>query len=330
MGKKDQQMPIPEIGTYIDPLTDFGFKHLFGREPSKELLINFLNELFKGRELITELSYTKNERSGLRRKSRTMVFDLTCIGKDGEQFIIEVQRIRQKFFKDRAVYYSTGLIQDQAPQGSHWDYSLKKVYFIGILDFILEDSDLNEYLHWVRLTYEKSGKEFYKKLGYIFIEIPKFTKTERELKTGVDKWLFILKNLSRLNKIPVILNTRIFSKLFHIGQVSNLTKEDYMSYQKDLKASWDEYAINKSLEDALKEANEAKEAIKNALKEGKERGIEEGRQEGREKGREEGREEGKAEVVRNLLSVGKFSIEEVANFANVSEAFVRKVKKNTK
>jgi predicted transposase/invertase (TIGR01784 family) len=327
MSKKDQQITMPEIGTYIDPLTDFGFKHLFGREPSKELLINFLNELFKGKELISELSYTKNERSGMRPKSRTMFFDLTCTGKNGEQFIIEVHRIRQKFFKDRAVYYSTGLIQDQAPQDSYWDYSLKKVYFIGIMDFILDDSDVNEYLHWVRLAYEKTGKEFYRKLAFIFIEIPKFTKTETELKTGVDKWLFILKNLSRLNKIPVILNTRIFSKLFHIAEVSNLTKEDYMSYQKDLKASWDEYAIKKTIED---ERKEAKEAITKALKEGKERGIREGRKKGIEEGREEGREEGKAEVVRNLLFVGKFSNEEVANFANVSEAFVRKVKKDMK
>ena len=140
------------------------------------------------------------------------------------------------------------------------------------------------------------------------------------MKTGVDKWLFILKNLSRLNKIPVILNTRIFSKLFHIAAVSNLTKEDYMSYQKDLKASWDEYAIKKTIED---ERKEAKEAIEKALKDGEEKGI----RKGMKKGIEEGREEGKAEVVRNLLSVGKFSIEEVANFANVSEAFVRKGKK---
>lgn len=315
MDKKDKKIEKQTIGTFIDPLTDFGFKHLFGREPSKELLIDFLNELLQGKELIMELTYAKNERSGMSPKSRKMVFDLTCTGKNGEQFIIEVQRIRQKFFKDRAVYYTSGLIQDQAPQGSNWDYSLKKVYFIGIMDFILDDSDLKEYVHWVRLTYDKTGKEFYRKLAFIFIEIPKFTKSEKELQTGVDKYLYILKNLSGLNKIPTILNTRIFSKLFHIAAVSNLTKEDYMSYQKDLKAQWDEYAIKKTMEDEREEERkEAMEAIKKAFKKGE------------EKGREKGREEGKAEVVRNLLSGGKFSVAEVANFANVSESFVRKLK----
>lgn len=108
-----------KIGTFIDPLTDFGFKRLFGNEPSKELLVDFLNELFEGRKIITDLVYNKNEHSGPATKSRKMIFDLTCTGKNGEQFIIEVQRIRQQYFKDRAVYYSSRLIHDQAPQGSN-------------------------------------------------------------------------------------------------------------------------------------------------------------------------------------------------------------------
>ena len=55
----------------------------------------------------------------------------------------------------------------------------------------------------------------------------------------------------------------------------------------------------------------ATEAVKKALKQGEEKGL----------------KEAKAEVVRNLLSLSKFSMEEIANFANVSEFFVRKVKK---
>lgn len=78
------------------------------------------------------------------------------------------------------------LIQGQAPKGK-WDYSLKEVYFIGLMDFALDDSDLKEYLHRVHLAYEKSGKEFYHKLKFIFIEISKFSKDEEELETGVDK-----------------------------------------------------------------------------------------------------------------------------------------------
>lgn len=225
-----------------------------------------------------------------------MIFDLTCTGQDGEIFIIEVQRIRQQYFKDRAVYYLSRLIHDQAPKGSDWDYSLREVYFIGIMDSVLEDSDPAQCVHHVRMSYTGTGREFYKKLGLIFIEVPKFTKNENELKTGMDKWLFVLKNMSRLKKIPAILHTRVFTKLFNIAAVSNLKREEYMKYEKDLMASWDEYAIKKTL-----------------------------LEEGIEKGREEGIGQKSYMVVKNLLAVGKFSIAEIAGFADVSEAFVKKV-----
>ena len=73
------------------------------------------------------------------------------------------------------------------------------------MDFILDDSDPGDYIHVVRLAYEKSGKEFYDKLRHIYIQIPKITKTEKELKTGIDKWMYLLKNLSHLDKIPLFL-----------------------------------------------------------------------------------------------------------------------------
>jgi predicted transposase/invertase (TIGR01784 family) len=177
MPKPNHPLAKPQPATFIDPLTDFGFKRLFGNEPSKDLLIDFLNELFKGRKVIKDLTYNKNEHSGPRSRSRKMIFDLTCTGEEGEQFIIEVQRIHQQYFKDRAIYYCSRLIHDQAPGGENWDYSLKEVYFIGIMDSVLEDSDNRECVHHIHLTYQKSGKEFYKKLRFIFIEIPKFTKS---------------------------------------------------------------------------------------------------------------------------------------------------------
>jgi predicted transposase/invertase (TIGR01784 family) len=323
--KKQKPLPSkPRIGTFIDPLTDFGFKFLLGTEPSKELLIDFLNELFKGKKIITNLIYNKNEHSGPVPESRKMIFDLTCTGQDGEQFIIEVQRIRQQYFKDRAIYYCSRLIHDQAPKGKDWDYSLKEIYFIGIMDSVFEDADPAECLHYVHLAYEKTGREFYKKLGLIFIEIPKFTKTEKELKTGVDKWLFVLKNMSRLKKIPVILNTRVFSKLFNIAAISNLTKENYMKYEKDLMAYWDEYAIKKTIE------HDREMAIKQAREQGLEQGLEEGLEKGMEKGLEKGMEKKNYEFVRNLLLSDEFSVAKIASFANVSEAFVRKVKRQLK
>lgn len=289
--------PKLKIGKFIDPLTDFGFKLLFGSEPNKDLLISFLNELFKNRKEIVNLTYNKNEQNGPQSSYRKAVFDLTCTGKDGEQFIIEVQRIHQPFFKDRALYYTSRLINSQAPKGKEWNYSLKEVYFIGLMDFAFADSVEKKYLHRVHLIEEGSMEIFYKKLGFIFLEIPKFHKKENALKTDLERWMYVLKNMSGLEKIPVILNKKIFEKLFQIAAVSNLTKEAYMRYEKDLMNYWDQYSIVKAAED---------------------------------RGMEKGMQEKAIEFVQNLLNTNKLSIGEIANLANVSEGFVRKVKKDLK
>ena len=119
--------------TYINPLTDFGFKKLFGEEPNKDLLISFLNTLLPERHQIAELQYTKNEYQGVSPVDRRAIFDLNCMSSSGERFIVELQKVKQRYFKDRSLYYSTFAIQEQAKQGD-WDYKLSTVYTIGILD----------------------------------------------------------------------------------------------------------------------------------------------------------------------------------------------------
>lgn len=103
MVKKKKEKIVP-IGRYIDPLTDMGFKKIFGSEPNKDLLIAFLNELFKDRKIIKDLVYNPQENNGPTRDYRKSIFDLTCTGVDGEIFIIEMQRAEQKYFTDRAVF----------------------------------------------------------------------------------------------------------------------------------------------------------------------------------------------------------------------------------
>jgi len=118
---------------YINPFTDYGFKRLFGEEPNKGLLLDFLNELLKEEQgKITELTYLKSENLGATELHRKAIFDLYCTNERGEKFIVELQKTKQKFFKDRTVYYSTFPIRDQAIMGSEWDFELKKVYTIAI------------------------------------------------------------------------------------------------------------------------------------------------------------------------------------------------------
>lgn len=176
----------PPIGRFIDPLTDFGFKRIFGSEPNKDLLIAFLNKLFKGRKVIRDLVYSPGENNGRVQYHRKTIFDLICTRADGETFIIEMQRADQKYFTDRAIYYTSGKLYEQGPKGkSNWNFKLKEVYFIGLMDFNFDNTAPGKYLHRVRLAEEESGQTFYDKLCFIFLALPNFNLDEKDL---LDKW----------------------------------------------------------------------------------------------------------------------------------------------
>jgi len=251
---------------YINPFTDFGFKKLFGEEPNKDLLLDFLNELLKKHEgRIVELSYSKNEHLGKGEVDRKAVFDIYCQNERGEKFIVEMQKSKQNFFKDRSLYYATFPIQEQA-QRSEWNYELKAIYSIGILDFVFEEDKKNQdkYRYDVELIDEETKKVFYDKLTFIYLEMPKFNKSIDQLETKFDKWLFVLKNLSRLQNLPESLRDKVFEKVFEVAEIAKFTKEEYISY-----------------EDSLKYYRDMKNSLDTARAEGKIEGIEQGIEQGK-------------------------------------------------
>ena len=223
---------------YINPFTDYGFKRLFGEEPNKDLLFDFLNELLKKEQgKITELKYLKNENLESTELNRKAIFDLYCTNEKGEKFIVELQKTKQKFFKDRTVYYSTFPIREQAVVGSDWNFELKKVYTIAILDFVFDEdkAQKNKFRYDVKLTEQETKKVFYDKLTFIYLEMPKFNKKADELETRFDKWLFVLKNLHKLDRIPETLKENIFLKLFETAEISKFNQKEYQEYEDSLK-----------------------------------------------------------------------------------------------
>ena len=159
--------------TYIDPLVDYAFKKIFGSEPNKDLLIALLNEIFRGRKQITDLVYNKNEYPGDNDSIGGAIFDLTCVGPDGETFLIEVQRSVQGNLKQRMLYYASRLISDMAPKGKRkvWNYAVTEVYVIVLMDgFTFPDSSNNQYLHDICLCNRENGEVFYEGLGFIYID----------------------------------------------------------------------------------------------------------------------------------------------------------------
>jgi predicted transposase/invertase (TIGR01784 family) len=222
---------------YISPFTDFGFKKLFGSEMNKDILMDFLNTLLKKEnEKIVDLTYLPLEQLGKMIYSRKAIFDIYCENEKGEKFIVELQKAKQNYFKDRSIYYSTFPIQQQATQGD-WDFKLKAVYTIGILDFVFaEDKDDQEVFHHeVKLVDQSTQKVFYDKLTYIYLEMPKFKKTEEELESHFDKWLFLLKNLEKLTRRPAKLQEKIFSKFFEQAELANYSEQEYREYEQSLK-----------------------------------------------------------------------------------------------
>ena len=255
---------------YIDLTSDYGFKRVFSSEPNKDLLIDFINALFNGRKVIEDLTYDKNEYVGDTDEMGTVILDLLCTGSDGEKFVVEVQTSPQFNFKRRMLYYGSKLISDQAPKGNrkHWNYGISEVYVIVLMDgFRFSENDEARVLHDICLCYRDTGKVFYEDMGYIFIELINFTKKEDELKSDLDSWLFVLKNMSRLDKIPLYLRQPIFKKLFNIAEYSKLNREEKEMYDISLKRKWDAqgaltYAEQKGREEG-REAEKKGRRIKN-------------------------------------------------------------------
>jgi predicted transposase/invertase (TIGR01784 family) len=267
---------------YINPFTDYGFKRLFGEEPNKPLLMDFLNELLKEEQgEIVELTYLKNEHLGAGELDRRAIFDLYCTSETGEKFIVELQKTKQKFFKDRTLYYSTFPIREQARTGSEWDFELKKVYMIAILDFVFDEDKENKdkFRYNVKLTDIDTNHIFYDKLYFIYLEMPKFNKEIEELETRFDKWLYVLKNLHKLDRIPDKLRESIFTQLFEKAEIAKLTPDEYRNY-----------------EDSLKYYRDLKNSLDTSREEGRKEGITEGEKKGRKKE--------KIEIAKNMLGKG--------------------------
>ena len=278
---------------YISLLTDFGFKRIFGTDPNKELLINFLNSLFNGEEVIKDVKYLNSENVGDVYTERKAIFGVYCENEKGEKFIVEMQNAYQTYFKDRSLFYSTFPIREQAPKGSDWNFCLKKVYVVALLNYKISDEvfDSSDTIHTIALMDTNTNKVFNTKLMFKYVEVGRFDKTDEELTSLSDKWMYVLKNLSRLDNRPAALREKIFSKLFAAASVVRFTPTELREYEDSLKAYRD---------------------IKNSLDTAK------------EEGREEGREQRNIEIAKKMLAAG-MHIDIIINMTDLSKDEIKKL-----
>jgi predicted transposase/invertase (TIGR01784 family) len=235
---------------YVNPLTDFGFKLLFG---IKDAMINFLNSILKIEGGIIDLTYINVEMIPYSEEERQARYDLHCTTGTGERIIIEMQNNSQAYYKDRSIFYAAFNIVAQAPKKKDWDYRLDHVYSVNIIDFCLKDTkklkpssqqetaeaeeaeDSNNYITFVELRRRDNFELFYDKLTFVFLELPKFNTKETEINTDIEKWMFIVRYMDRLKELPDFLRNELFKDIFEAAEIAKMTKEDRQRYFNSLK-----------------------------------------------------------------------------------------------
>ena len=281
---------------YIDPLTDFGFKKIFGVDSGKPLLMDLLNQLLPAEHRIVDLTHTNSEALGRFLNQRSAAFDLHCRTADDRRFIIEMQRTPQPHFKDRSVFYSTFPIYEQACLGE-WNFELCPVYCIAFLNFFFDKSDRrsDRYIERVQLRNERC-EVFYNKLHFIFIQLPLFKKRLEDCSTRLELWVYLLTHIGKLPEnprdLPAPLNDPFFIHALDLAKAARLSEAEYWEYEASLKRSRDEYAT-------LQFAHN--------------------------KGQKEGVRQNQRDVVLRLIERGGMSCSEIALVAGVDEAYVREL-----
>ena len=229
---------------FINPLTDFGFKYLFGEEANKKFILSFLNSLLTDGKVITDVEFVDKERISDSKSGRVLIYDLHCKTTDGEKIIVEMQNRTQAYFDDRALFYLAGDIYHQGRKGKNWDYRLTPVYGVFLMNFEWKENMVQEIRDDIGLVNLRTLKLFSNKLRMTFLKIPMMNKSPEECKSTLDRWLYLFKNMENMNTMPkAFMNDPVFRELNDVAQVAALPVKKRKSYERSLKAYRDWYSI---------------------------------------------------------------------------------------
>lgn len=222
------------MGRFINPFTDVGFKIIFGQEVSKPLLLHFLNTLLEGERVITDITLLDKEQPAAYREDRSLIYDILCKTDTGERVIVEMQNKGQPHFADRCLYYYAQAVARQGEKGEGWRYRIDAVYLIAFLNFRMEG--LGGRLRTdVRLVTMQTGEVFSDKERFVFLQLPCFDKEMEACGNDFERWIYVLKNMEVLDRMPWAAKDAVFRRLAKIAEVRNLTKDERAQYDASLK-----------------------------------------------------------------------------------------------
>ena len=275
------------MGKFVNPFTDIGFKRIFGQEVSKPLLLDFLNCLLKGERNITDLQFLDKEQPADYRDDRSLIYDIFCLTDTGEKIIVEMQNKEQPHFADRCLYYYSQAVSRQGERGADWDYQIDAVYLVAFVNFNMEGL-ANIFRTDVVLMNKQRGIPFSDKERFIFLQLPVFKKEADECRDDFERWIYVLKNMEILDRMPWAAKDSVFHKLAEIGEVSNMTKDERLKYDAALRHYRDTLNVMRSAEDK-----------------------------GRQQGLTEGRQQANIQTAKNLLTMG-LSVDQIAKATGLS------------
>ncbi len=259
---------------FADPKNDLAFKKIFGNEGKKEILISLLNAIldFKGNMTIVDLHIVNPYQVPKIPDLKETILDIKAKNKNGDEFIVEMQKKHLGDFAKRSLYYTSKAYVSQLSSGA--DYSkLNKVYFIGIVDFTMFEGD--EFISRHLILNKETLKQDLSDFEFTFIELKKFNKELDELQTLLEKWIYFIKNANNLTIIPSQFYDIVeFKEAFDIATQTTWDKKEMEVY---------EYMALK----AFDEINATRTAINTA----------------KEEGREEGKKQKVIEIAKNLLDI---------------------------
>ena len=200
------------MGRFINPFTDVGFKRIFGQEINKDLLIDFLNSLLEGEKKVKDITFLDKELLPEFENDRSVIYDVYCTDESGEEFIVEMQNREHVHFRERAVYYLSRAIARQGEKGADWMFNLKAVYGIFFMNFRMPGQEEHKLRTDVELADRETGKPFSNKMRLIFLELPAFTKEESECENDFERWIYVLKHMETLKRMPFKARKSVFDQ----------------------------------------------------------------------------------------------------------------------
>ncbi len=211
-----------------------GFKRIFGQEFSKPLLLDFLNNLLKGEREITDITFLDKEQPAVYDSDRSLIYDIYCETADNEHIIVEMQNREQPYFKKRSLYYTCEAISRQGVRGTKWRYGITAVYFIAFLNFRL-DAIGDKFRTDVVLADMKTKEQFSDDMRMIYLQLPYFVKDADDCENDFERWIYVLKNMEVLNRLPWVAQNSVFEHLAKIADISAMSKADRLKYDESIK-----------------------------------------------------------------------------------------------